>query len=124
VARASLGTGPTGPNALRGAEWMLGELRRSTLSDQVIGYAMDLLFLYVDSVAFEESTFQARGMNHEDLGEFTEQLRRYFAELPRERFPNLTALAGPLTTFEPEHDARFEFGLDVLLRGLASLAPD
>jgi TetR/AcrR family tetracycline transcriptional repressor len=121
VARATLGNIPTGPNALRASEWVLGELRRSALSDQSIGYAMDLLFLYVNSVAFEESIFEGRGMAHADLAAFTEQIHRYFSELPPDRFPNLTAMAGPLTTFDPENDARFEFGLNVLMRGLASL---
>jgi hypothetical protein len=37
-------------------------------------------------------------------------MRDYWAGLPTDRFPNLTALA----------DALFEFGLDLLLRGLAA----
>ncbi|MGH9032641.1 MAG: TetR/AcrR family transcriptional regulator C-terminal domain-containing protein, partial [Acidimicrobiia bacterium] len=38
--------------------------------------------------------------------------------LPADRFPNLTALAD--MTFAGDADAVFEFGLDLLMRGLAA----
>lgn len=41
---------------------------------------------------------------------------------PKERFPHTLALLDRL--FEGGPDERFEFGLDVLVRGLASLASD
>ena len=47
------------------------------------------------------------------------ELRNYFGSLPPDRFPNVVALAGALTERRP--DVRFEFGLEVLLRGLAAL---
>lgn len=48
-------------------------------------------------------------------------MRQYFAALPVDRFPNVVSLAGPLTAGS-EGDERFEFGLDVLVRGLAAMA--
>ena len=45
-----------------------------------------------------------------------EKIRGYFASLPAERFPNLSALADDITGGEP--DDRFEFGLGLLLDGL------
>jgi hypothetical protein len=46
-------------------------------------------------------------------------MRTYFASLPADRFPNIVALAGPLT--EGAGDDRFEFGLEVLVRGIAAI---
>jgi hypothetical protein len=40
--------------------------------------------------------------------------------LPPDRFPNVVALAIPLTS-GAENDERFEFGLEVLVRGLAAM---
>ena len=48
-------------------------------------------------------------------------MRDYLASLPVARFPEVVALAGPLTA-GGEGDERFEFGLEVIVRGLATLA--
>ena len=46
-------------------------------------------------------------------------MKGYIKSLPVETFPNLVALAEPM--FESGGpDGRFEFGLDLMLRGLAS----
>lgn len=45
-------------------------------------------------------------------------IRQYWARLPADRFPNITALAD--TTFAANADDLFEFGLDLLIRGLAA----
>lgn len=50
-----------------------------------------------------------------------DELRAFFAALPVERFPNIAALAGPLTAGSKEEDERFEFGLAVLVGGLAAM---
>jgi TetR/AcrR family tetracycline transcriptional repressor len=52
--------------------------------------------------------------------EFLPQLKDYFASLPPDQFPNFVALAGVLV--EGDADERFEFGLDVLITGLAAVA--
>jgi TetR/AcrR family transcriptional regulator, tetracycline repressor protein len=44
-------------------------------------------------------------------------IREYWASLPTDRFPNLTAVAS--VTFDADSDALFEFGLELLMRGLA-----
>ena len=49
-----------------------------------------------------------------------ELMRAYWAALPVDEFPNLTALAD--TTFADDADALFEFGLDLLMRGLAAFS--
>ena len=49
-------------------------------------------------------------------------LQEYWVSLPKERFPHILALLDRL--FEGDRDEHFEFGLDVLVRGLASLAAE
>ena len=48
----------------------------------------------------------------------TEMMRQWFMSMPADQFPNLLALADPLA--QGTVDERFELGLDVLIRGLAS----
>ena len=119
LARASLGNIPTGPNALRYVNALLGVLRDAGLPDQVIAYAVDILPLYATATAYEESLYSAKDMP--DEGEaFIAELRRYFSSLPADRFPHIVALAVPLTTNDSP-DARFEFGLDALVRGIETM---
>jgi TetR/AcrR family tetracycline transcriptional repressor len=49
-------------------------------------------------------------------------IRDYYASMPPDRFPNVLATLDELFGGGPEE--RFELGLDVILRGLASYARD
>jgi AcrR family transcriptional regulator len=119
LARASLGTVPTGPNALRWVNGLLGVLRDAGLPEQVIAYAVDILPLYANATAYEESLYSAKDMPGSGA-DYIAELRTYFASLPVDRFPHVVALAVPLTS-ETEPDARFEFGLDALVRGIETM---
>jgi AcrR family transcriptional regulator len=120
LARASFARIPLGENALRGSEQMIAIMRAGGLPDQVIAYACDLLALYVMAVCYEESVYSSEATSPEDVANFARELKGYFASLPPDRFPHVVSLAGPLTA-GAEGDERFEFGLDVLLRGLAAM---
>jgi AcrR family transcriptional regulator len=119
LARASFARIPLGENALRGSEWIIGVMRAGGLADDVIAFGVDLIALYANAIAYEESIYLAEGAMPEQVAAYTEEIRRYFAALPPERFPNLISLAGPLTA--GGSDARFEFGLEVLIRGLTAM---
>jgi AcrR family transcriptional regulator len=121
IARASFARVPLGENALRGSDWMIRTLRGAGLPDQVIAYACSLLPLYVTATAYEESLYLTESISAEDIAQFVADMRTYFASLPSDRFPHVVALAGPLTAGEAG-DERFEFGLEVLVRGLAAMA--
>jgi TetR/AcrR family transcriptional regulator, tetracycline repressor protein len=54
------------------------------------------------------------------LEETAAMMRGYFASLPADQFPNVVATVDELFSGGPEE--RFELGLDVILRGLASYA--
>jgi AcrR family transcriptional regulator len=119
LARASFARIPVGENALRGSEWMITVMRGAGLADPVIAFACDLLPLYVMAIAYEESLYSSETNSPEDVDKFISDLREYFLALPADRFPGIVSMAALLTS-GGEND-RFEFGLDVLLRGLAAM---
>ena len=122
VARAVIGYIPTGMQALVTTERLLAIMLAGGLEQQVAAWACDLLPLYVTAVAFEESVERVKSLDEPGVGqeEFIAQLRTYFQSLPGERFPHIVATAVALTTGDGEE--RFEFGLRVLLAGLAAVS--
>jgi AcrR family transcriptional regulator len=119
LAGAALANIPTGLNAITAMEGMLGILRAGGLPDPVIALAADLLPQYVNVEAYEGSLFEQR-MEREP--EYFEAIFEYFRALPANRFPHFASLADAMTDDLQDDDARFEFGIDVLVRGLASFA--
>jgi AcrR family transcriptional regulator len=115
IARASLANIPLTANALEKMDGLLAILRTSGLPDQVIAFAADLLGLYVTAVAAEDSIYDAK-LTPEEQQRYFEQLGAYIHSLPASRFPNMAALATAMTTGDSAE--RFEFGMEVLLRGL------
>jgi len=109
LVRLSLGRVPVGPNMLRIMEWSLDLLRKAGVPDQAAAYFGDLLGRYLDASVLEVT---ARG------GPPVEQVGAYFASLPTDEFPNMAALSAAM--FTGDDDDRFEFGLDLLMRGLAA----
>jgi TetR/AcrR family tetracycline transcriptional repressor len=120
IARVTLGAIPVGPNILLVVEWMHALLREAGLPDRSVAFFGDLASLYVGAYAFEESLGLASPTG-EDLPpeHVVAMLREYWESLPPARFPHTLALLDNL--FEGGPDERFEFGLDVIVRGLASL---
>jgi len=117
VARIQLGRFPIGPNALAFSEGLLAILRAGNLPDRASAYFAALLPLYVSAFSLEEASgLKSPGGGETSPEEVLEEIRGYFASLPAERFPNLSALAGDITGGEP--DDRFEFGLGLMLDGL------
>jgi AcrR family transcriptional regulator len=119
VARLTFGQIPVGPNATIVSERTLAILRSAGLPSRTCAYALDLLSLYVGSIAFEDS-LGLQSPTGEDLApeEVIEMIRGYWASLPAEKFPNTLALLDELMAGSP--DERFEWGLDVIVRGLAA----
>jgi AcrR family transcriptional regulator len=118
LAQLSFGRIPVGPNAVRYMEWHLSILRSGGLSDRVAALAGDLLYLYIGAFSYEECVGTAVPTADATVRDFIGELRAYFASLPAEHFPNLSELAGELTSGGQEE--RFVFGLEVLLDGLVT----
>lgn len=124
LAYVTLGRVPTGPNALAGAEGMLRIMRAGDVPERVAAYAVDSLALFVASVTYEEAIQRRLIGTMEEARAYIEGVHRYFASLPADRFPTLVAMADQLTTFDENDDDRFEFALDVQIRGIAALAAE
>jgi AcrR family transcriptional regulator len=118
VARASLGNVPTSPHALRISERLIAVLRAGGLSEQTTAFGIDLLALYATATAYEESLYIKDGLGPHDFERWKAEMTQYMASLPPDRFPNLVALAVPLTAGTIDGDERFSFGLDVIIAGL------
>jgi AcrR family transcriptional regulator len=113
---------PTGPNALRCGEALLAILLAGGLSRTAAGLAVDLVTLYPTAVAFEDAVWSGRGAAGDGPAterEVVDRVRATYAALPTDRFPLLVSMAADLTA--GEGDARFEFGLAVLVAGLDQL---
>ena len=121
LARLTIGRIPLGPNAMEANERILAILREGGVPDRTAAWVVDLMSLFVGAFAFEESLGLASPTG-EDLPpeQVVEMIGEYFASLPPERFPNTFAVLPYLTAGDV--DERFEFGLDVLVRGLAATA--
>jgi AcrR family transcriptional regulator len=121
VARISLGRIPAGPTLARYSEWLFELLQPVGIPDQVIAYLGDLLGLYIGAFAFEESLGIASPTG-EDLppDQIVQMFRDYVASLPDDRFPRTKGAVDLL--FDGGNDERFEFGLDVVIRGLETYA--
>jgi AcrR family transcriptional regulator len=116
AAQLTMGRIPIGPNFVVHLEALLGVGRAAGLPDQALAFAGDLLGLYVGAYTYEESLEeQATSV------EFVDAMRAWFSSLPPDRFPNVVALAPVLTAGDA--DERFEWGLDVLIRGLGTFVP-
>lgn len=118
LARAGLANIPLGEGALRFSDRMIEIMRSGGLPEQVIAYGCDLLPLYAVATAYEQALYAER-MTTEEGERYIAEIGEYFAALPADRYPNIVALAGPLVAGGGEGE-RFEFGLDVLVAGLAA----
>jgi AcrR family transcriptional regulator len=120
-ARITLGRLPSGPSIARFAEWLFELLTPVGIPDQVIAYLGDMVSLYVGAYAFEESLGVASPTG-EDLSpaQIVALFRDYLLSLPADTFPHIHRAIGDLFGGDP--DERFEFGLEVILRGIRTYA--
>ena len=122
VARAALAIVPTGPNSLRTAEGLLAIMAAGGLPPRIAGWAMERIFLYVNADAYEGALYGAKlrasGKSMDEfVAEVFGQLAAYFRSLPPARFPNLSGHADEIVS--GGDDDRFEFGLALIVDGLA-----
>lgn len=117
VARMSLGRIPAGPILARYNEWLFALLQPVGIPDRVIAYLGDFMGLYLGAYAFEESLGLISPTGEDmDPEEVVRMLKEYALSLPAERFPR--TLAAVDVIFGGTPDERFEFALDLVIRGL------
>jgi TetR/AcrR family transcriptional regulator, tetracycline repressor protein len=117
VAALTMGRVPFGPSMLKGGEYILGKLREAGLPDQVAAFVGDLGALYVGAIAYEQEVTPIA-----EPADFAAQAGRWLKSLPKDEFPSTVELADLLVSGSAED--RFEWGLDVIIRGLASYLTD
>jgi AcrR family transcriptional regulator len=119
VAGLTLGRVPVGPSLVRWTEWLLALLRGAGVPDRIAAYAGDLGGLYLGASAYEEGMPLPSPTGEELPPEkIVAMFRDYYQSLPADQFPNVHAALDELFSGGP--DERFELGLDVIIRGLAS----
>jgi AcrR family transcriptional regulator len=124
-ARAGMGIIPTGEGTGGFAEGVMAICLAGGISPQAAAWFVDLFAAYTSVIAYEESLWlQRSGGTPSDLeahhAELDEGLAEFFGSLPADRFPSLVRYAVELT--KGDGDDRFEFGMDVLVAGLAAVS--
>lgn len=121
-ARASMAMVPMQESTLDAAEGMMRIMLAGGVAEQFAAWFLDVGSLFVGAIAVEEYIWASRGDagGFADHQEVDEELSRHFRDLPQERFPLLSSLAGVLTAGSPED--RFEFGLEMMISGLRAMS--
>ncbi|MFG2122750.1 TetR/AcrR family transcriptional regulator [Streptomyces sp. NPDC048710] len=131
MARISMAHVPFTAELLPHVEALLAIFRTAGLPDRIAAEAGDLISTYIDGFVLEEGMWQDRAGQHggdgsslarPDWREMAEEMQNYFASLPEGDFPHLRALSGLMVA--DSADERFDIGVEIILRGLASYLPD
>ncbi|MFI0418494.1 TetR/AcrR family transcriptional regulator C-terminal domain-containing protein [Spongiactinospora sp. 9N601] len=122
IARVAMANIPSGPNALRITEAELAIMISGGVPPRIASWMIDRLNLYIAADVHEGAMYAARQRaSGKDAGEFISdffgRFGDYYRTLPEDRFPMMTAHVDDL--LEGGGRVRFEFGLDLLLGGLA-----
>lgn len=111
-----LGERPTvGPHALDAAERVMGILRGAGFDDRTTSLASGSLINYASGFALFESRSPGTHGDSPEARQLAKEVMAYFRALPKERYPNLLAVAN----VQVNEEQQFEFGLQRLLDGLA-----
>ncbi|MFC0862488.1 TetR/AcrR family transcriptional regulator [Sphaerimonospora cavernae] len=124
AARISMGNVPFSPELLPHMERLLALLSAAGLPDRVTAIAGDLLSTYVNGFVLEEGMWAERYRDTDvrSWEAMRDEIRGYFASLPPDRFPNMVRLAELMV--DESNDYRYDLGLEIILRGLASYIGD
>lgn len=119
-ARVMMETPPFGPNRLRLIDMMFQALLAAGLTGVAVPRAGRLLNDYVTSFVLEERVEQQMatpdGAQPPAFAEIEASAQRQFAALPPATFPGIAAVAADAA--DPDLDARFRYGVTILLDGL------
>jgi AcrR family transcriptional regulator len=121
IARAALAAVPNSLDTLRISEGMLAILLAGRVPPQSAAWAIDAAFLYVSAYSFEVSLRRHPVEDADGRILDRAELIERFRMLPANHFPNTVAYARELTSGDG-HD-RFDFTLELLLRGLTPATP-
>ncbi|GII76503.1 transcriptional regulator [Sphaerisporangium rufum] len=120
MAKVSMSGLPFTPQLFPYMERLIAIFRAAGLPPRLAATAGDLLATYTDAFVLEEQMWEDRRRTAElaSWDEMRATIQGYFEELPPDRFPNLVELSADF--FAENNDQRFDLGLEIILRGLAS----
>ncbi|MEU7426153.1 TetR/AcrR family transcriptional regulator [Streptomyces sp. NPDC040750] len=129
MARIAMAHAPFTAELLPHVEALLALFRTAGLPDRIAAEAGDLIATYIDGFVLEEGIWRDRAARQDDASsparpdwrEMAGEMQNYFASLPEGDFPHLRALAGLMVS--DSSDERFDVGLEIILRGLATYLP-
>jgi hypothetical protein len=111
---SSIGFLPGGSRALRCHERVLAIMRAGGLPDSQAAAGLYLLWVIVNGFSLEET---GAGEPERPGPDLSPELDRYYASLPGDRFPHMTAAAGEFA--KTNFDERFELLIRIFIDGLA-----
>ncbi|MCE9667887.1 TetR/AcrR family transcriptional regulator C-terminal domain-containing protein [Myxococcus stipitatus] len=114
AARVFAGTVVASENTFRVSEWVMEALAQAGLSSKDAAWATFTLLDYVLGFTIEEQSFGARDAQEPPLAE---RMRA----LATPRFPHVARAVEALV--DPDFDARFAFGVELLLAGVRARRP-
>ena len=114
---SSIGFLPGGGRALRCHERVLAIMRAGGLPDSQSVPGLYLLWVIVNGFSLEETWTEDPVRSRPDL---SSEVKRYFASLPGDRFPNLVAVADEFA--KTDWDERFELLIRTFIDGLTAQA--
>jgi tetracycline repressor-like protein len=117
IVPSSIGFLPGGRRTLDCHERVLAIIRAGGLSDSLSVAGLHLLWVIVNGFSLEEAH---TGQPERIRPELSPEVSQYFAALPGDRFPNLSAVAGEFAA--TNLDERFELLIGIFIDGLAGRA--
>jgi AcrR family transcriptional regulator len=124
-ARAAMAQVPTMEGSMRAAEGIMAICVAGGISPQAAAWMCDLAALYVSAVGYEASLWVQRQNStapgaEPDHQAIDAEMVALWTQLPPELFPLLTRYSPEMTSGDDRD--RFEFGIDVLVSGLAAVS--
>jgi AcrR family transcriptional regulator len=118
IARVPLANPPTGPAAARVADRVVALLAAGGVDDRSAAWFLDVVFLFVNATAYETSIFIEEGAVEGQVGQ---RLQEEFERMELDDVPHFARIL-PLAT-KGSGEARFNFGLQLMINGLLSTEP-
>ncbi|WP_159887723.1 TetR/AcrR family transcriptional regulator [Paenibacillus puerhi] len=112
LAELSLQVIPIGTHAFRLNEYLLAVLHKGGITSTSAAWGMDLLLLYVSSIAFERA---ARSKNEDEQ---VAAIKHFYQASDPVRFPLIHSLKEELFSGDTIRKERFYWGIEVIVNGI------
>ena len=120
IARLSFAYIPTSEGTFEKAEHLLRVMIESGVPPRVAAWTIDIVSLYVGANTYEDYLASQQFGTGDHSEEMIADIARSFAAMSAERFPYLVKYSDVMTSGTP--DERFDFGLEMLIAGIAAQA--